>query len=166
MSQHGPEAGPERAPEGLTLARDEQAFLMEEIAAFMAELRSPEARSAFGELLRAVEQGSVPAEHLPLLERLLTVGLETGRLRRVHKAPGEMVALRLFQRTPRGEALASEAAEANRALAALRGQVIEDIQVTPRGPGVYVLRLGTDRSELTVVLDRNGIRLQSLELNL
>ncbi len=156
----------QESPTGLSLSAEEKAFLLEEVQAFAAELRSDEARRAYAELRQSVEAGTVPAEQVPWLERLLSVGLETGRLRRLYRAPGEMTALRLFARTPQGRALEATAAEANQALAGLRGQVLEEVQLAPRGPGVFTLRLGTDRSEVTLVLDRHGVRLQSLELNL
>ena len=82
---------------------------------------------------------------LPPLERLLEMGLETGRIRQVHTAHGEMAAIRVFQRTPRGSAMKATCDAANEALRSLQGQSLEGLAFAVRGPGAFSLtRDGSD----------------------
>jgi hypothetical protein len=74
------------------------------------------------------------------------------------------VAQRLFLRTPRGDALRRAAEEITGALAALQGQSIEEMAITVTGPSAYSLTIGTDQGRILIRMDRNGVRLQSLEV--
>jgi hypothetical protein len=143
---------------------DEREFLAAELAA-VAEQLPPEARRGYDELLAEVSAGEVGEASVGVLERFLEVGLETGRIRKRHGAHAEMAAVRLFQRTPRGAALRDAVAATNEALEALRGARIEELAFSLRGPGALTLTLETDRCRATLQLDRDGPRVQSLEVN-
>src|SRR5947207_9959251 len=113
---------------------DERELMAEEIEAAM--LRLPEdARAGYAQLIAEVAVGEVSEGSLPLLERFVEVGLETGRIRKRHGAHAEMAAARLFQRTARGTALRETVAAANEALDALRGARVEELSFSLRGPG-------------------------------
>ncbi len=101
---------------------------------------------------------------MPPLERLLEMGLETGRIRQTHSAHGEMAAVRIFQRTPRGAALKATCDSANAALEALQGQPIENLSFSLRGPGAFTLAIETEQGHLTVHIDRHGVRVRSVEV--
>ena len=89
----------------MNLAEDERDLLMREVAEAAEQIRQPERRALYGELLTAVDAGQVPDDLMEPLQTLLEVGLESGRIRRVHSAHGEMAAARLYARTPRGREL-------------------------------------------------------------
>src|SRR5439155_26437443 len=114
------------------------------------------------QLIAEVAAGEVSAGSLPLLERFLEVGLETGRIRKRHGAHAEMAAVRLFQRTPRGRALREALDATNEALEALRGARLDELSFALRGPGSFILTLETDRCRATLILeDRKSTRLNS-----
>ena len=148
----------------MKLSDDERELLMTEVAQALDQVRTPEMRVSLGELLTAVDLGEVPEELYDPLQNLLEIGLESGRIRNIHKAPGETAARRLFGRTPRGEALKTTAAEVNEALSALRGQKLQDLGITADAPGVYSLFLETEEGTVLVRLDRTGVSLRSVEL--
>jgi hypothetical protein len=148
----------------MRLLEDEQQVMLAEIDAVAAQLQSAEARAAYAELRAAAEAGEVPDELLPPLERLVEIGLETGRIRQIHSAHGEMAASRLFQRTPRGRALKETCDRANEALQSLEGQTVESLAFAPRGPGGFSLSLETDQARITVHIDREGVQVRSVEI--
>src|SRR5262249_23569942 len=75
-----------RDEDDMRLLEDEQQVMLAEIDAVAAQLQSAEARAAYAELRAAAEAGEVPDELLPPLERLVEIGLETGRIRQLHSA--------------------------------------------------------------------------------
>ena len=148
----------------MKLADDERDVLMSEIAQALDQVRSPELRVAYGELLTAVDQGDVPDDALGPLETLLEIGLESGRIRKLYTAHGEMAANRVFSRTPKGRAIRETTQAVNEALRALQGQAVKEITITPAGPGNYNLSLATDQGTLLVRINRQGARLHSVEV--
>ncbi len=90
------------------------------------------------------------------------MSLSTGRARRLHGAQHEAALLRLFFRTPAGEALRDAAADASRALAALVGQRLDRMAVTAQAPGVFRFQLDTDRCQLTLEVSRDGVEVAGL----
>ena len=150
----------------MRLLEDERQVLLGEIDAVAQQLRNAEAREVYAELRAAVEAGEVSEGLMPHLERLLEMGLETGRIRQVHTAHGEMAALRVFQRTPQGSALKATCDAANEALQSLQGHVIEGLTFSVRGPGAFTLSLETDQTTVTVHVDRHGVRVRTVEVGI
>jgi hypothetical protein len=150
----------------MRLLEDERPVLLAEIDAVVQQLRDAEAREVYGELRAAVEAGEVSDGLMPYLERLLEMGLETGRIRQVHSPHGEMAATRVFQRTPLGSALKATCDQTNEALQSLQGQSLENLSFTVRGPGAFTLTLETDQSTVTLQIDRHGVRVRSLEVGI
>jgi hypothetical protein len=148
----------------MRLLDDERPVLLAEIDAVVQQLRNAEAREVYAELRAAVEAGEVSEGLMPHLERLLEMGLETGRIRQVHSPHGEMAALRVFQRTPKGSALKATCDAANEALQSLQGHEIEGLTFSVRGPGAYSLTLETNQTTLTIHIDRHGVRVRSMEV--
>ena len=72
--------------------------------------------------------------------------------------------MRLYRKLPSGRDLAASAREVNEALGALAGRTLEDASLTVVGPGAFTLSLAVDGKELTVRLDRQGVRVHSVEV--
>jgi len=79
----------------LKLAEDEREVLLAEVAQALEQVRVPELNAVYGHLLTAVGAGEIPDDLLEPLETLLAVGLESGRIRSLHTAHGEMAASRV-----------------------------------------------------------------------
>jgi hypothetical protein len=148
----------------MKVAAAEQELLAPEIATFAAALHDPAARARYAALGEAVAAGEVGEELVDGLAAVLEVGLLNGRFRRLFGPEGEQTLSRVYGRTPTGAARAAEAAAVTKALAALRGQVIEEITISAGGPGGYSLTIDTDRCEINVRLDRGGVRVNSVEI--
>lgn len=133
-----------------------------EAQAVLAHVAAPERRGRLADLIAAVQAGELGTGESEALEELLSLGLETGRIRSVYGPEGEQAALTTFRRLPGGRALADGAAEVTHALAALEGRTLEDVKVQSTGPGSYLLSLAVDGLELSVRLDRTGARLHSV----
>jgi hypothetical protein len=148
----------------MKLSGDERELLLTEVAQALDHVRAPELRVTYGELLTAVDQGEIPDDLLSPLETVLEIGLQSGRVRKVHLAPGETAARRLYARTPKGKALQSATDEVNQALRALKGHTVEEISISQPIPGSFSLLVETEHGKLQLRLDRDGVRLQSLEV--
>ena len=115
-------------------------------------------------LLEALADGSaLDGRHADELDRLLTLALQSGRVRALYGPGGEQAALRAFRKLPGGTELAQGASAVNDALAALAGRSIERLSVTAVGPGAFTLAIATDGPELSIRLDRQGARVSSVE---
>ena len=148
----------------MKLSAVEQELLLPEVASFAAALRDPLARARYDELRQQIEAGEIDEAQLPRLATILDVGLQSGRIRQRYGADGEQALTRLFQRTPAGATLSAAAAAVTEALAALRGHVIEKVQVTARGPGSYSIAIDTDRCQIGIAIDRGGVRVENVAI--
>ncbi|MGH2355453.1 MAG: hypothetical protein ACRDI2_00210 [Chloroflexota bacterium] len=146
----------------VTLKPEEQELLREELLAFAASLPEGEAPARYAEVAAAVEAGELPDETLGPIGSLLEVGLQTGHGRRLHRAAGEQALLRLFGKTPAGQALAEATADVNKALQQLEGQTIETARVLTRVPGTHLLMLSTDACEITLRFSPDGVGVESI----
>jgi hypothetical protein len=148
----------------LRLSAAEQELIAAETRAFAALHRDPKTKDRYLALAENVEAGIVPSERLDQLGTILEIGLQSGRIRRMYGADGEMALGRVFQRTPRGRSATAEAADVTAALEALRGQIIDDLRVTAVGPGAYSILVDTRQCQLTIRLDRDGVRIDNVAL--
>lgn len=148
----------------MTLNDEERELLRLEAAQALDQVQAPQLRALYAELQTAADLGEVPEELVPALQDLLEIGLESGRIRRVHTAQGEATGRRLWGRTPRGRGIQQSAEEVSEALQALAGRPLTFVSLSASGPASYTLTLGTDRGRLLVKLERQGARLQSLEV--
>jgi hypothetical protein len=147
----------------VTLNAEQQELLHEEVSAFLA-LLSDEARPRYQSLADAVQEGVLPDETLEPVGNLLEAGLQTGRIRAMHRASGEQALLRLFGQTPAGKALADLTSDVNKALAQLAEQQIESMRVVTRVPGTYLLQITTDSHEMTLRFGPDGPGVESVAL--
>ena len=146
----------------IALKSEEQELLREEVSALLQAFPDETVKARYTSLSRGVERGEVPDEALEATGELLELGLQSGRIRRQHRANGEQALLRLFNQTPAGKALAEQTADVNRALVQVTGQEIESVRLLTRVPGVYLLQIVTDGCELTLRLDADGPAVESL----
>ena len=122
----------------------------------------PAEREPLLEEIAAVAGGGVAPPLMAALQRVLEMSLATGRARRFHGAQHEAALLRLFFRTPAGEALRRSAEASSRALAALAGQRIAALAVSAQAPGLFRLQLDTDRCQVTLEVSRDGVEVTGL----
>ena len=135
-----------------------------EVEAVHAAVGESDYADLLGELLDALAVGSeLERRHAEELDRLLTLALQSGRVRALYGPGGEQAALRAFRKLPSGTELAQGAAAVNDALAALAGRTIERLSVTVVGPGAFTLAVATDGPQLSIRLDRQGARVSSVE---
>jgi hypothetical protein len=139
-----------------------QELLLEELEVFARSVSDPAARERYLALRSAVAEGTVDDTLLPSLEKVLEIGLQTGRVRKVHGPQAEQALLRLFHQTPRGAGIRDATRASNEALTGLQGQVIEGLQFSARTPGVYRLVIDTDRCQLTVEIDPAGVWVENV----
>jgi hypothetical protein len=150
----------------MNIGATESELLTQEIGSLAGMLRDPAARERYGALRDAVREGEVPEELVGHLGNILEMGLQSGRLRALYGADGEQALTRLFHRTPTGSALQDEAKSVTHALNGLQAQRIEEIRVAALGPGTYGLTIDTDRCQVSVRLDRGGVRVESLAIGI
>jgi hypothetical protein len=135
-----------------------------EVEAVRAAVGVSDYADLLGELVDALANGSeLERRHADELDRLLTLALQSGRVRALYGPGGEQAALRAFRKLPSGTELAQGAAAVNDALATLAGRAIERVSVTAVGPGAFTLAVATDGPQLSIRLDRQGARVTSVE---
>ena len=121
-------------------------------------------RDGYLALAAAFADGEVEDELIPPLERLLDLGLRTGRVRRVHGPHAESAVARVFHATPAGQTLAAALTEVNAALTALRGQPLDRLAFAARGPGSYTLSIETPAAGLTLELGPGGVAVRDVSV--
>jgi hypothetical protein len=137
-------------------------LLTAEAGELLRGLRGGEARARFLALAEQVAAGEVGEEAVPALEQLLALGLETGRILKVHGRAADTLARGLYARTPAGRARAAQAAAVTAALAAFAGARLDSLTVAADGPSGYRLTLATDRGEAVVRVGREGATVDSV----
>jgi hypothetical protein len=109
------------------------------------------------------DDGTVEAEGIAELERLVTLALQSGRVRALYGPGGEQALLRLYRKLPGGLELAESAAAVGEALSGLQGRTLESVALSAVGPGAFGLTIAAGGVQLKVHLDRQGARLASVE---
>jgi hypothetical protein len=148
----------------LALKGEEREVALAEVDAVRAAARDDGYRERLDTLRAAIEdEGTVGTEDAVELERLVTIALQSGRIRAVYGPGGEQALLRLYRRLPGGIEARESAASVSEALAQLQGKPLERISLTAVGPGRHSLAIDAGGLRLLVHLDRNGARLASVE---
>jgi hypothetical protein len=119
-------------------------------------------RSRLAELVSDVDDGDVKENSAELLESVLELGLQTGRIRAYYGPGGEQAALSTLRRLPRGRDRSESAREVTSALQALNGQQIDAVKIAAVAPGAFTITIEAGGVEASVRLDTNGARLTSL----
>src|SRR3954453_5518545 len=124
--------------------------------------RDDSMRGRLGELVASVDEGAVDGEAAELLESVLELGLQTGRVRAYYGPGGEQAALSTLPSLPKGRLRAESAREVSSALQALNGAQIDAVKIAAVAPGAFPLSIEAGGVEASVRLDANGARLTSL----
>jgi hypothetical protein len=119
-------------------------------------------RARLAELVSQVGEGDVDGEAAELLESVLELGLQTGRIRAYYGPGGEQAALSTLRRLPRGRVRSDSAREVSKALQALAGARIDAVRIAAVAPGAFTLSIEAGGVEASVRLDGTGARLTSL----
>jgi hypothetical protein len=133
-----------------------------EAQAVLAMARDDAMRARLAELVAAIGDGSVDGGTEELLEQVLELGLQAGRVRAHYGPGGEQAALATLRRLPRGRERTSSAREVTDALGALGGNTLEHVAITAVAPGSYSLSIQAGGVEASVRLDATGARIVSL----
>jgi len=133
-----------------------------EVQAVLTMARDDAMRARLAELVAAIDAGSVDGETEELLEQILELGLQAGRIRAHYGPGGEQAALSTLRRLPHGLARAASAREVTEALRALDGTMLERLAITAVAPGSYTLSITANGFEASVRLDAVGARLVSI----
>jgi hypothetical protein len=144
-----------------TIAGEARDVALAESQAVRAMARDDALRDRLSELVAELDEGRV-AGGAELLEQVLELGLQAGRIRAYYGPGGEQAALKTLRRLPRGQARAASARDVSEALASLEGAVLEQVSVTAIAPGSYTLSIHAGGLELSVRLDSAGARLASV----
>jgi hypothetical protein len=144
-----------------TLAGEAREVALAESQAVLAMARDDDMRSRLAELVAEIDDGEVDQSE-GLLEQVLELGLQTGRIRAYYGPAGEQATLRILRRLPRGKARVDSAGEVSKALSSLAGKVVERVSVSSVAPGTYLLTLDAGGLELSVRLDPVGARVASV----
>jgi len=142
---------------------EEREVALGEVQAVLAAARDEDYRVRLAALAASVEEGELADDEAVELERVLELGLQTGRIRAVYGPGGEQAGLRLFRRLPAGAGLAETARSVSAALAAtLNGRSLDSFRIEVVGPGMYRIALVAGGAEVAVRLDRSGVQLASI----
>ena len=113
-------------------------------------------------LVSAVDAGEVDGDDEQLLESVLELGLQTGRIRAYYGPGGEQAAVSTLRRLPRGKVRTESTREVSKALGSLAGKRLDGVSIAAVAPGAYTLSFDADGVELSVRLDAQGARLTSV----
>jgi len=148
----------------MKLADDEREVILAEVEELLQRASQPKSRQRYAALRDALQLGELPDGFVPDVERLVEIGLESGRIRQVHSAHGEMAALRFYRRSSRARPVQASLEAVSQALSGLAGQTLEEITLSLAGPGSFTLAISTDQGRLLVQLDRGGAEVRSVEV--
>ena len=133
-----------------------------ESQAVRAMAQSDEMRERLAELAALLDDGGVDGDAAELLESVLELGLQSGRIRAVYGPGGEQAAVVTLRRLPRGRERGESARDVTAALQAFAGKTLDSVRVVAVGPGAFTLTIEAGGVEMLVRLDGSGARLQSV----
>jgi hypothetical protein len=145
----------------IALAGEAREVALAESQAVLAMVHDDASRARFAELVAEIDAGEV-SDGTELLEQVLELGLQAGRIRAYYGPGGEQAALKTLGRLPRGRARAESAREVSQALATLEGNVLEHLALTAVAPGSYILSVHAGGLELSLRVDASGARIASV----
>jgi hypothetical protein len=148
----------------VALKGEERDVALAEVDAVRAAVSDEGYRERLDALRESLEdERAVEPDEVADLERLVTVALQSGRIRALYGPGGEQALLRLYRRLPGGIELAQSATAVGEALSGLQGRTLESVALTAVGPGSFSLTVAAGGVQLKVHLDRQGARLASVE---
>ncbi len=148
----------------VALRGEEREVVLAEVEAVRALAQAGDYRDRLDSLRGTLENaGAVEPDDVAELERLVTIALQSGRVRALYGPGGEQALLRLYRKLPAGVELTQSAAAVGEALSGLQGRTLENVSLTAVGPGAFSLTVTAGGVQLKVHLDRQGARLASVE---
>jgi hypothetical protein len=132
-----------------------------EAEAVLALARDDARRAQLAELAAEVGAGEVDAS-AELLESVLELALQTGRIRAYYGPGGEQAVLATLRRLPRGRERGESAREVSEALRVLAGKQLDAVKIAAVAPGAFTVSFEADGVETSVRLDANGARIASV----
>ncbi|MDB5107440.1 MAG: hypothetical protein JWM69_381 [Candidatus Binatus sp.] len=157
---------PKAVGDSIALDSLQHDILIPQIRAFLEATTDPEAREVYLALEAAIEKLEVPAAMAPRLGAIVEVALSSGRVRRLFGPGAELSLNSLFMKLPRGREIAQSLAELNKAISTLKGQTVEQMVATNRGPGAYALTIKTGGCQIVIRFEPSGVRVESLDVDL
>jgi hypothetical protein len=146
----------------LALKGEAREVALAEAQTVQALARDESMRGRLAELVAAVDEGEVGGDSAELLESVLELGLQTGRIRAYYGPGGEQAALTTLRRLPRGRTRSESAREVTEALRTLEGSRLGSVSIAAVAPGAFTLTIDADGVDVSVRLDANGARLTSV----
>jgi hypothetical protein len=150
------------ASTGIALKGEAHEVALAEAQTVLSMAQDETMRARLAELVSAIGDGDIAGDSAELLESVLELGLQTGRIRAYYGPGGEQAALSTLRRLPRGRDRAASAREVTSALQALTGQQIDAVKIAAVAPGAFTITIEAGGVEASVRLDTNGARLTSL----
>jgi hypothetical protein len=146
----------------VVLAGEEREVALAEVDAVRTAAQG-DYRELLDSTAAAVESGETLSDRqTEELDRIVSLGLQTGRIRALYGPSGEQAALRTYRKLPGGNELTASTKAVNEALWALEGRSLDQISISVVGPGAFAVSLVAGGAELSVRLDRQGARLASV----
>jgi hypothetical protein len=147
----------------MTLKGEAREVALAEVQTVQSMARDETMRERLTGLVAAVDEGDVAdGDDAELLESVLELGLQTGRIRAYYGPGGEQAALSTLRRLPRGRTRTDSARAVTEALQALKGSQLGAVRIAAVAPGAFTLTIEADGFEAAVRLDGTGARLTSL----
>lgn len=119
-------------------------------------------RARLAELVAAVDEGGVDDDAADLLENVLELGLQTGRIRAYYGPGGEQAAVATLRKLPRGRLRSDSTRDVSEALQSLAGRRLDAVKIAAVAPGAFTLSFQADGFDLSVRLDAHGARVTSV----
>jgi hypothetical protein len=128
----------------------------------LALAQEGQVRARLAGLVAALYGGDVDGDDADLLENVLELGLQTGRIRAYYGPGGEQAAVVTLRRLPRGRARTESTHDVSEALHAFAGKRLDAVRIASVAPGAFTLSLEAGGFDLTVRLDAQGARVTSV----
>jgi hypothetical protein len=146
----------------VTLNGEAREVALAETQSVRSMVGAGEKRERVDELLAAIDEGVVDGEVAELLESVLELGLQAGRIRAYYGPGGEQATLGTLRRLPRGRQRSESARDVTRALDAFSGRTLDSIGIAAVAPGAFTLTVRAEGVDASIRLDTSGARLVSL----
>jgi CHASE3 domain sensor protein len=150
------------AVKAIVLKGEAREVALAEAQTVLSMAQNDEMRARLAELVSVVDDGEVSEGSIELLESVLELGLQTGRVRAYYGPGGEQAAVSTLRRLPKGRERSESARDVTKALEALNGQQIDAVKIAAVSPGAFTITIEAGGVEASVRLDKNGARLTSL----
>lgn len=146
----------------LALKGEAREVALAEAQTVLSLAQDDEMRARLAGLVADVGEGGVGEESRELLESVLELGLQTGRIRAYYGPGGEQAAVSTLRRLPKGRERSESARQVSSALQALNGLPLDAVRIAAVAPGAFTITIEAGGVEASVRLDRSGARLTSL----